>query len=90
MIVESTSARTLRSVAVYAPRSEVQVFTSAAVLRLVRGCPELSNLNLDAAGDDYYWTPDEDGQNSDEIEKLIFDIRCGRFEVGSGFYPMCR
>ena len=90
IIVESTSARTLRSVAVYAPRSEVQVFTSAAVLRLVRGCPELSDLNFDSAGDDYYWTPDEDGQNNDAIDKLIFDIRCGRFEVGSGFYPMCR
>ena len=81
IIVESTSARTLRSVHLYAPRSEVQVFTSAAVLRLVRGCPELSDLNLDALGADYYWTPDEDGQNMDEIDKVIESRPGGHFEV---------
>ena len=92
IILESTSARTLRSVGIYAPRSLVQLITSAAVLRLVRGCPELSDLSLETAGDAYYWTPDEDGQNMDEIDKLIESRPGGYFEVGRDFCPdsMCK
>ena len=88
IIVESTSARTLRSVGIYVPRSLVQLITSAAVLRLVRGCPELSDLSLETAGDAYYWTPDEDGQNNDAIDEVI-DSRGGSFEVGQYFCPDC-
>ena len=65
IILASQSAQTLFDVSLY----HVEACTSASVLRLVRGCPKLTDLCWYANG----LTPlvDCNGQNVDDLEELL-------------------
>ena len=72
IILESPCAQTLCSIDV----SHTVQFTSACLLRLVRGCPRLAKLEWELS-EDYFLSPIEDGPNIDAINALL-DSRGGQ------------
>jgi hypothetical protein len=65
IILQSTSAQTLRSIEIYYMHD---IFTPPNLLRLVRGCPLLRRVEWDH---DMQLSPIEDGPNIDAINELI-------------------
>ena len=88
VILQSKSATTLMFVSLY----DVGVFTSASLLRLVRGCPKLCSVSWDYWVDPG-WSAIRDGDNADELNRLL-KSRCRAnpdpnwefYEESSGFY----
>ena len=80
IVLESPCAQTLRSVDVsYAPQ-----FSSEDVLRLVRGCPELTTLEWENSPEDPL-DRDVDGPNVDAVDAILMS-RGGRASWGVKTY----
>ena len=66
--MQSPSAQTLRSIAIYYMPDEI--FTPANLLRLVRGCPLLSEFEYEDDSEELL-SPIEDGEAVDAINELL-------------------
>ena len=70
VILQSKAAMTLNFVSIFEVGLDYSVFTSASLLRLVRGCPKLCAVAWDV---NTYppWSALRDGDNADELNELL-------------------
>jgi len=70
VILQSKAAMTLSVLCIFDVGIRYSVFTSASLLRLVRGCPKLCSVGWDAKTKPR-WSAFRDGDNADELNELL-------------------
>ena len=70
VILQSKAAMTLNFVSIFEVGLDYSVFTSASLLRLVRGCPKLCSVGWDV-NTKPRWSAWRDGDNADELNELL-------------------
>ena len=70
IILQSKTAMTLSVLCIFDVGIRYSVFTSASLLRLVRGCPKLCSVGWDV-NTKPRWSAWRDGDNADELNELL-------------------